>query len=306
MATETIEKTLYDGDVKMAFYPNSHRYKELESKQWVPGATTITNMLDKSRPLITWAIGCFEKSLIKGIEEIREGVFSASEIKALIEVSRDAHNQEKDIACDIGSVFHDYADNVAKHEIENGNDRSYLKIKGGLIPDEYSELSPLDQQRAENSMNAFDTWIAEKKPEFLESEFFVYSKKKHHGGTCDALVRIDGKLYILDYKSGKGIYTSHLYQTASYFKAKEEELNYVYAKKMFEDEIQGENEKINGAMIINVIKDDVFNSKGELTKMAGEVFVHEMSRSDLLISYMGFKNLLGIYNVEKQTTAMLK
>lgn len=294
--TNTERFEIYGGDVVVDFYPDSHRYKEVNTKQWIPGATTITGMLDKSRALIGWAIGCFEESLINSIDENPEGIFHAGELKSMINVSKNAHNEIKDIACDIGTVVHDYADNVGAHEIENGNDRSYLKVRNDLIPSEYHDLSVEDQKRADNAMNTFDQWIAEKNPEFLDTEFFVYSKKYHHGGKCDGLVRIDGKIYILDYKTGKAIYTSHLYQVSSYLKAKEEEWIY----------IGNEIVKVDGAMIINIIKDDVFNTKDELIKQAGDITIHEMSRSDLVVCYKGFKNLLGIYNVEKQAFKMLK
>lgn len=63
---------------------------------------------------------------------------------------------------------------------------------------------------------AFKAWADEVKPEFLATEQQVYCNELGFAGTIDILCRLDGELYIVDLKTSKGIYDSHLAQVAAY------------------------------------------------------------------------------------------
>ena len=42
------------------------------------------------------------------------------------------------------------------------------------------------------------------------------SEKYRYGGTLDFYCKVDGKLTLIDFKSGKGIFNEHFLQTSSY------------------------------------------------------------------------------------------
>ena len=53
---------------------------------------------------------------------------------------------------------------------------------------------------------AFRAWCAERNPEFIATEFMVYSEKHEYGGTADVLLKLDGETWLVDYKTSGGVY----------------------------------------------------------------------------------------------------
>jgi len=53
------------------------------------------------------------------------------------------------------------------------------------------------------------------KPTFRAVEFMVYSQRYLYGGTADAAVVIDGELWLIDYKTGTGVYPDTALQLAA-------------------------------------------------------------------------------------------
>ena len=64
-------------------------------------------------------------------------------------------------------------------------------------------------------VQSFERWVELEKPEFLETEFEVKNEPMGYVGHLDALVRLKGKLWIIDYKAG-GEEIWHPRQTALY------------------------------------------------------------------------------------------
>lgn len=52
-------------------------------------------------------------------------------------------------------------------------------------------------------INAFYKWVDSVKPEFIESEKSIFSEKYQYAGTCDALIKINGKVFLVDFKTSK-------------------------------------------------------------------------------------------------------
>lgn len=69
----------------------------------------------------------------------------------------------------------------------------------------------------------FADWDALTRPEYITTEKTVVSKIFGYAGTLDCLARIDGKLYLIDWKTGKSIYTSYFLQVAALRQAAFEE-----------------------------------------------------------------------------------
>lgn len=79
-----------------------------------------------------------------------------------------------------------------------------------------AEYSQVEIERAMVSFSKFEQWYSqhEIEPIFLERPFV--SEKYCYGGTIDVYARIDGKLSLLDVKTGGGIYDDVLCQLAAY------------------------------------------------------------------------------------------
>lgn len=54
------------------------------------------------------------------------------------------------------------------------------------------------------------------KPELISSEDFVYSDEFKYAGTTDLVIRLDGKIWLLDVKTSNNLHKSHELQVAAY------------------------------------------------------------------------------------------
>jgi hypothetical protein len=62
----------------------------------------------------------------------------------------------------------------------------------------------------------FERFVERYQPEFLLSEASVYNRTHMYAGTLDSVVKIGGRLYVLDVKTGSGIYPEVALQLAAY------------------------------------------------------------------------------------------
>lgn len=63
-----------------------------------------------------------------------------------------------------------------------------------------------------------DFW-GQVKPELVATEYHLFSDDHKFAGTADIIVKIDGKLWLLDIKTSNSVHTSHYLQLAAYAKA---------------------------------------------------------------------------------------
>lgn len=70
---------------------------------------------------------------------------------------------------------------------------------------------------------AFYSWVEESGVEVLKHEKTVYSKEHEYAGTLDLIVKIGSEEWIVDVKTGKGIYPESWLQLSAYKQALEEE-----------------------------------------------------------------------------------
>lgn len=81
-------------------------------------------------------------------------------------------------------------------------------VLGQPIPD-----PPLLQQPY---CDAFKAWLDQAKPEYEMTEASVYNRRHHYAGTLDAIAVCHGKRWLLDIKTGKGVYGEVSLQLAAY------------------------------------------------------------------------------------------
>jgi hypothetical protein len=200
--TNKITKKLYNGEVEIDFYPDSHRYKKTGEKEYIPSVTSITGIIDKSRVLIYWAIGLTKDYLVEK--------FNSGQSITLDEIYEacEQHKIKKEEAASIGTQVHDWAERF-----------SIAKTSGEQMP----EIQDDFDDRVVMGINAFLDWYKEHDIKFIESERLVYSKTFNYCGLADAIVEINGEKILIDYKTAKGIYTDMYYQVAAYVEAYNEE-----------------------------------------------------------------------------------
>jgi len=72
-----------------------------------------------------------------------------------------------------------------------------------------SVLLPADIAILGRMLDQFDrVWLQQWQPEYIASEFVVFHDVFKYAGQVDAIVRINGKLYVIDYKTSKSTYTA--------------------------------------------------------------------------------------------------
>lgn len=199
---------LYKGTVELKFEEGRHRFT-VNGKS-ILSVTAGTSIIDKSRPLIYWAVGLTKDFLMENLSNLINDK-KGDKIVALIEEASKQHSIRKQKAADIGTQVHDWVE-------------KFIKAK---TKEDYPEI-PKDAN-VYNGVSAFLKWVDEDKVKFISSEKHIYSKKYNYAGIMDAEAVIGGKMCVVDFKTSKGIYPEFRFQVAAYQNAVEEETGKKYA-----------------------------------------------------------------------------
>src|SRR5690606_27752568 len=70
--------------------------------------------------------------------------------------------------------------------------------------------------QATSGVEAFQEWRSQVRFELVETEVPLVSELYRYGGTLDAVARVNGRLVLLDWKSGNRVYPDHVVQVAAY------------------------------------------------------------------------------------------
>lgn len=165
-----------------------------------PSVTTILGLLGKGDALNYWAAGCACDYIRDNLETIKNpsGPHAVDEV---FKTAKSAFKTASKTAIDIGSHVHD----AIEQYIKSGKDLS------GTLPDEVA-----------NSFLAFLEWEKTMNAEWLNSEITLISQKHGYAGTADAVVKLNGRIYLIDFKTSKAIYDEYAIQVAAYAEALEE------------------------------------------------------------------------------------
>lgn len=191
-----VRNKLYGGEVELMF--DSFRHQYTLNNKVVPSVTKILGIVNKPA-LVAWAANSAIDYVSKQIEAGE--LYDEIQLESIWDAGRKNHYQKKTDAGTIGSFVHNWVED-------------YIKGKKPAMP------VNVDLQEA---IKKFLGWKIDNEVEFLTSEQVCYSKKYNYTGTLDFICKIDGKLYLGDLKTSKGIYPEYLMQTAAYRKAREEE-----------------------------------------------------------------------------------
>lgn len=194
----------------------------IDGRSGILSCTGVTGYLDKSKALLPWAVGLVG-SHVTSVFEARTGeTFSKEEIFVVVREAVLKPEEAKVAGGKTGDAIHDYAHAFAKAE-----------IAGETLPEvpKLDDMPEEEKQKALNGINAFLDFYNDHDVEFLEMERLVYYNSLLAGdtkegeevieylGILDLLARVDGKVGVWDYKTGKRVYTDQRYQLSGYRKA---------------------------------------------------------------------------------------
>lgn len=263
--TEKELVSLYDGEVQITYYPNSHRY--MIEKEILLSVTGATDVVDKSAQLVHWAVN-LTKAYLLDIKDSGEQISIKDIENACLQ-----HKIRKEKAADIGTMVHDWAEKFAKGEnppLPAGDTEQSEKVLNGVL--------------------AFLKWVEENKVRFLETERLVYSKKHRYVGRMDLAFTMGIEnhevFHMGDYKTASGIYSSARYQTSGYLGAYLEEM----AHKM--------TLKVGSSWILRFAKEDKYRD-GELVEEAGTFETCEISPEENELDYAAFLACVALKRREK-------
>lgn len=195
------------------------------------GVTTILGVIAKPA-LIQWAADMATGHIKTSVELFYNIPFDGYKIpkkdfEIMIGAARTQHAKRKKAAGDVGSFAHKWIEQYAN-----------AKIQGTKLPERDPAFGFMTDH--------FVKWAEDYEVKFLQAELRVYSRKYWYAGTLDLLVEIAGKVYIVDVKTGGGIYPEHFFQMAGYQIAVEE---------------QNVLPKIEGHIVLNIKKTGEFEKR---------------------------------------------
>jgi len=178
----------------------------------LPSVTTILGVVGKPA-LVNWAAQTTKKEVIGVAADLYSSIAEGKPLsKANFALTLDdwlgksrAHEKELARAGNIGTQLHKHIEWTLRREL--------------------GQKVPKQPAISKEAMNAFAAWVKWREnvnlePIHIEQE--VYSLEYGFAGTLDLYARVDGKLSVLDWKSGKAIYPEAYLQNAAYRCAFEE------------------------------------------------------------------------------------
>lgn len=192
--------------VKDGFFVNRKKYRyRIDGKP----AVSVTEILDVVFGDGKFGAGAWwgQQSALNGAAWLAgEGfVVPWSDPQAVLDLlkkHRKTTNHARDDAADRGSAVHEAAERWAREQI---------------VP------NPVDYPPEQRGyLRALARFMIEQQPEFLATEVVVGSGEWLYAGTYDARVQMDGRVGIIDWKTSKRVYLSHLFQVRAYDEAAQE------------------------------------------------------------------------------------
>jgi hypothetical protein len=169
-------------DEKHVYYWNGQAY---------PSVTTIIKVVDKSGPLVGWAKRETAACAVRNLDMLAQMRATGGD-QAAVDWLKRIPDYQRDTAADIGSTVHGLVESLSRG----------VEI---VVPDELAGF-----------VRSFQRWQAEFAPRYLAAEEMTISLKHGFAGTLDAIVDIGGEVWLIDYKTGSGVYGETALQLAAY------------------------------------------------------------------------------------------
>jgi len=167
----------------------AYRYYTIDGKK-VPSVTTILNVINKPQ-LIPWAVRTTRDYIKQELFAFRRAdSLKDLDLENLLAKSAKEHDRVRNAAADHGIAVHS---SIA----------SYIGNKTAV-------------DRNDPVIIAFSEWQDAAKFEHIASERLVFSREHGYAGTTDLIGTLNGRLALLDIKTGRGVYPEYKLQLAAY------------------------------------------------------------------------------------------
>jgi len=209
--------SMYDGDVRIWFEQRNHLYTH-DNGDIIANPSSVLKLVNKPF-LVPYAAKKATESMELSFQPYTQ--YDVVQIGQMLRAAKRAHKEYSADRMLIGSQIHAYCEQRIRFEL------GLRKTKKALPP---SEGLPEVRKGAE----AFEEFVWRYSPTWHFAERVVYSRASDHVGTVDAACDIDGKTYVVDWKTGAGLYPEHAWQMASYWGAlvEEEPDEYEHAERL--------------------------------------------------------------------------
>ena len=183
----------------------------------LPSVTTILGVIAKPA-LIPWAAQRERESVIAAVKRAYDDMTqfegTAPTTEMFMELTAAELEKEK-------------ADQSALRRAATIGTQVHARIEweflGELKRERSDDPPPLESAEAERSFGRASDWRKATKLKVIDTERMVASLHGQYAGTLDALVKVGGKVGILDFKTGKRVYEEAYLQSCAYRLALAEE-----------------------------------------------------------------------------------
>jgi hypothetical protein len=170
-----------------------HRYS-WNGGPLLPSVTTILGIKNKPA-LVGWAKRETAASAVRNLDVLARMVQKGG-TQAAVDWLKGIPDYQRDASAALGSAVHLAAEAIGRGEpVPTGG-----------------EVEPFVAAYRRDFLEVFG-------PRFLALEAMVCSPRHAYGGTADAFVEIDGEVWLLDYKTGAGVYPDTAFQLAGLARA---------------------------------------------------------------------------------------
>jgi hypothetical protein len=188
-------------DVDLEYDDEKHSY--MVDGEQVPAVTRIVDSVSPKN-LTEWAAYTGADWWLNNYDRRAKG---GGDEDVLYSGIRNAHKEISREAQNIGSDVHKWIELWIK-----------FKINGGAAVADYP-------YEVKTPMENFHKWVESREVEWIASEKKIYSKLWNYAGTIDALAKINGELYVIDFKTSAKIYKEYYLQVYGYAQAIHEMVN---------------------------------------------------------------------------------
>ena len=278
MAFEVMERSLYNGKYNLVHNPNARGRQARYTVNGTDKPKGVTTILGQtlSKDLMDWAVGAAMSYL-----ELKIPVVT----KADLQIAAVEYIRLRDAGGSTGSEAHEMVEQFLAY-VE-------ADIQEPFKPRLANQKEP--SQEALNALSAFQKWYYNVQPRVIASEENIYSAQFNYAGTFDALLEIDGKVYLSDMKTTNvsrkapnGIYAEYFIQLGAYALAYLEQREY--------------EDKNGGTKLVQI--DDLMVISAKKNGALDVVRASDLGLSVADCVQM-FKNVIGIYQFMTDTTAKL-
>lgn len=151
--------------------------------------TTVLKALNKPA-LPGWSAKMAAQYVVEEWPLVRD-LIDAGKLEEAVQLIKGSPWRKKEAAANLGTSVHQAVE---------------AYVMGARLPD----------IKTDEHVSHFERWLDAFKPKILETEVTVFNRRFNYAGTLDLLVELEPNTWVVDVKSGSGVYPEFAMQVAAY------------------------------------------------------------------------------------------